>query len=198
MANEIVRLFQGIVYTKGTDMRFFVQIHKVTQDRKVAYCHIVCNIRLHKTENHIVSIKVGGKKLTYGDPLSTPTVDLNTEKIHMDSVLSTPDAKYLIVDVKNFYLKNPTNKNKYCNISIELIPHEVVYKYVLNNNQIDGYRYVGVKKVMYVLCNGAVKWGGSLGVSFVALDWRLRVFGSYGIVDRTSDHLYIRNIPLSV
>ena len=38
---------------------------------------------------------------------------------------------------------------------------------------------------------------GSLGASFVSADWQVRVFWLSGIVDRPSNHLYIRNIPMS-
>ena len=37
----------------------------------------------------------------------------------------------------------------------------------------------------------------SLGALLVTADWKLMVFGSSGIVDRTSDLIYVRNIPLS-
>ena len=33
---------------------------------------------------------------------------------------------------------------------------------------------------------------GSLGTLCVAVDWRVRVFMSYGIVDRPSDHMFIQ------
>ena len=40
-------------------------------------------------------------------------------------------------------------------------------------------------------------WMGSLGALFVSEDWRLRLFWLYGLVDRPSERLYVRNIPLS-
>ena len=77
------------------------------------------------------------------------------DKLHWNSVLSTPDGKYLIVDVKSFYLKNPMNKDKYSKIALKLIPQEIINEYHLINKQIYEYIYVRVKKGM---C-GLVKTG---------------------------------------
>ena len=105
MSNEIWRLFQGIVDIKVTYTCFFIHNHEVHQDRKVTYIRIVCDIRPQKKEIHRVQLTVGGEKLYYYGPFSTPTSDLTMVKLHRNSVLSTPDGKYLILDVKNFYLK---------------------------------------------------------------------------------------------
>ena len=65
---------------------------------------------------------MGGDKISYEGPLSTPTADLTTDKLHWNSVLSTPDGKYLIVDVKNFYLYKPINKAEYLKIALKIPP----------------------------------------------------------------------------
>ena len=63
-------------------------------------------------EMHIVRLTVGGDKRTFDGPVSTPTSDLMTSKLHWNSIISNPDAKYLVVDVKNFYLNNPISKRE--------------------------------------------------------------------------------------
>ena len=110
MTNEIGRLFQVIVYIEGKDTYFFIHSHKVSQDIKVAYSRIVCNIRHQKKEIHRLRLAVGDDKLTYGGPVSTSTAYLTMAKLHCNSVLSTPNVKYLILDVKNFYLNNLMKK----------------------------------------------------------------------------------------
>ena len=47
-----------------------------------------------------------------------------------------------------------------------------------------------------ITCNGAVE--GFPGGLFVFADWRVRVLWSSGLVDRPSNRLHIRTIPLSV
>ena len=113
MANAFGNLYQGITDIKGTDTCFLIHRHEFPQDSKVAYILILCDIRPQKKETHRVRLTVGGNKLTYYGPVSIPTADLTTDKIHCNSILSTADGKYLIVDVNNFYLNNPTRKKKY-------------------------------------------------------------------------------------
>ena len=38
---------------------------------------------------------------------------------------------------------------------------------------------------------------GSLVASLVPVGWQVRVFGISGLIDRPSDHMYVRTIPLS-
>ena len=104
-ANERGRLFQGIRDIKGTNTCFFIQSNKVPQESKVTYSHIICDIRPQKTETHRVRLTVGGDKISYKVPVSTPTADLRTSKLHWRIIVSTPDGKYLIFNVKNFYLR---------------------------------------------------------------------------------------------
>ena len=84
-------------------------IHGFPLDRKVNYCRTICDIRPQKKETHRVCITVGGNKLAYDGTVSTPTAYFTTEKLHLNSFISTPDAKYLIVGVKNFYLNSQIN-----------------------------------------------------------------------------------------
>ena len=93
MANYIRCLFQGIKDTKVTDTCFFIHRHKFTQERKVAYSRILCDIRPQKKETHRVQLTVGGHKLTYDGPVSTPAAYLTRGKLHCNSVLSNLDIK---------------------------------------------------------------------------------------------------------
>ena len=56
---------------------------------------------------------------------------------------------------------------------------------------------VNVFHEYYAPCNGAMKSGGTWGGSFIEADWRMRVFGSSGLVYRPPDRLYVRTILLS-
>ena len=76
-------------------------------------------------------LTVGVDKISYEVPVSTPTYDFTTAKLRWNSVLSTPDGKYLIVDVKNFYLNNPMNKAEYIKIALKIPPQEIIETYDL-------------------------------------------------------------------
>ena len=45
----------------------------------------------------------GGDKLDYPGPTATDTTSLITFKVHINSVVSIPDARYLTADISNFY-----------------------------------------------------------------------------------------------
>ena len=150
-ANKIGKLFQGIRYIEGNNTYFFIHKHEVPQDSKVTYSQIVCDIRTQKTETHRLQLTVGGNKISYEVPVSTPTVDLTMTKLHWNSVLSTLDSKYLIVDVKNFYLNTPTKKAVYLKIALNKPPQDITNKHDLLNKQCDGYIYVRIEKGMYGL-----------------------------------------------
>ena len=64
--------------------------------------------------------------------------------MHWNIVISTPGSKYLVVDVKNFYLKNIMANHEYYNISISLIPQEFIDEYNLMEKKINGFIYVKV------------------------------------------------------
>ena len=94
---------------------------------------------------------MGGDKLKFDGPVSTLTSNLITSKIHWNSVISTPSAKYLVVGIKNFYLNNPISNHEYYNIVIILIPQDVIDKYNLMDKQINVFLYVRLEKGMYGL-----------------------------------------------
>ena len=88
---------------------------------------------------------MGGDKIIFYGPVSTPTSYLTTSKLHWNSIILTPGAKYLVVDAKNFYLKNLMSKNEYYKTALSLISQEVINKYNLMDNQINIFLYVGVE-----------------------------------------------------
>ena len=48
---------------------------------------------------------VGDNLLDYADDTSSPTVALTISKILFNSIVSTQNAKFLGLDIKNFYLQ---------------------------------------------------------------------------------------------
>ena len=42
-----------------------------------------------------------------------------------NSVISTPDAKYMTADIKSFYLETPLDRKEYMKMHISIIPDEI-------------------------------------------------------------------------
>jgi hypothetical protein len=56
---------------------------------------------------------VGGNLIDYPGDVSTKTADLTTAKILFNRILSTPKAKFMGIDLKNFYLNTPLDCYEY-------------------------------------------------------------------------------------
>ena len=86
-------------------------------------------------------------KLIFDGPVSNPISDLTTSKLRWNSVIFTPGSKYLVIDVKNFYLNNAMEKHEDYMINFSLIPKDIIDKYYPIYNKINGFLCVRVEKV---------------------------------------------------
>jgi hypothetical protein len=101
-ANEINRL-----YTTNTIR--FIRRSDIPKGRKVTYGSFVVDIKDHKEEKERTILTVGGNQIEYPGDKSTRTAGLTTAKILINSVISTPSAKFLVIDINNFYLNTPSD-----------------------------------------------------------------------------------------
>ena len=150
-ANEIGRLAQGIRDIKGTDTIKFIRKSQVPAGRTVTYGRIVCKLRPMKKEVERTRLTVGGNLIEYPDNLRTETADLQTIKILINSVISTPGARFMALDVKNFYLNTPMSRYEYMRLPLKIIPEEIVEHYNLKAIAVDGWVYMEIQKGMYGL-----------------------------------------------
>ena len=68
---------------------------------------MVCDYRPQKDEPNRLRLTVGGNMVHYPFDVSTPTAALETVKLLWNSVVSTPGARFVTMDVRNFYLMTP-------------------------------------------------------------------------------------------
>jgi hypothetical protein len=86
----------------GTNTIVFIKKNKVPQDRAkdVTYDLITCLIRPVKIEeNNQTRLVAGGDRVHYPGDSGTPTANLLTVKLLINSTISTPNAKYIIMDI---------------------------------------------------------------------------------------------------
>ena len=117
----------------GTGTMWPIKRENIPTDRKATYVKFVCNIRPQKAEKHRTRLTVGGNLVDYLGDVSTPTADMLTAKILINSVISTPGAKWLGIDLKDFYLNTPMDRYEYITIPYRLIPQEIIQQYNLQN-----------------------------------------------------------------
>ncbi len=76
---------------------------------------------------------MGGNLVNYPGDCGTPTVDLLTVKLMLNSIISTPNAKFMTIDLKDFYLLTPMNRYEYFRMKIDLFPQDVIDEYGLKS-----------------------------------------------------------------
>ena len=83
---------------------------------------------------------------------STETVGLETAKMVFNSVVSTPEARFMTINISNLYLNTPLQEYQYMRFNINMIPQEVIDHYGLQNKPTnDGWVYCDICKAIYGL-----------------------------------------------
>ncbi len=76
----------------------------LTAGKKFTYAYPVVDHRPQKEDSDRIEITAGGNLIQCELELSVRTADINTAKLHWNSVMSTEDARKMCLNIKNFYL----------------------------------------------------------------------------------------------
>ncbi len=109
-ANKFGRLAQGVGNCiKGTNTIKCIHKREVPKSRlkDVTYGQFVCTKRLEKTEPNQTRFTVGGDQINYPGEVAKPTAGLLVAKILFNSSISMPGARFMMMDISNFYLNLP-------------------------------------------------------------------------------------------
>ena len=80
----------------------------------MTYGLITCLIQPEKIdEPNRTRLVAGGDRVLYPGYASTPTANLLIVKILINSIISTAGAKFMTMDIKDFYLNTPMARYKY-------------------------------------------------------------------------------------
>jgi hypothetical protein len=139
----------------GTDTIFFIPRHRVPKERAtdITYGLITCLVRPEKTkELNRTWLVAGGDRVHYPFNAGTPTANLLTVKLLINSVISTPGTGFFTMDIKNFYLCTLMLRYKYMRLKLSDMPEDVIKHYkLLNIATPDGYVYCKIQQGMYSL-----------------------------------------------
>lgn len=130
---------------------FFIPFSAVPEDRQATYLRVVSAFRPEKANPRRVRWTVGGDKVDYPFDVSTKTADLTTAKLIFNSVLSTPNAKFMATDLKDFYLGTPMTRFEYMRIPLFMLPDAIIEQYDLLPLVHNGYVLVEIRRGMYGL-----------------------------------------------
>ena len=98
------------------------EILLIPADHTITYARVVVNFCQQRLDLHWIRITAGGNLINYPGELTTKTADLTTSKLMWNSVLSTKSAKFMCLDIKNFYLTAPLNCFEYMKVPLSLFP----------------------------------------------------------------------------
>jgi hypothetical protein len=157
---ELGCLAQGIPgVSKGTDTIIFIQRKDILNDRKpnVMYLWVCVNYCLENEDPNHTQVTVGGNLIHYPGNCGTPTVNMVTVKLHLNSIISTKKACYCTIDLKNFYINMPMDQPEFMHMKLSNLPPNFVKIYNLtnlaNNN---GATFLKVQKGMYSLLQAGI------------------------------------------
>ena len=139
---------------KGTNSIFVMthdEIKLIPKDRTVTYARVVVDFRPQKADPYRIRITAGGNLINYPGELSTRTADLTTSKLMWNSVLSTVGAKYMCLDIKNFYLTAPLDRYEYMKMPIGLFPSWIIEQYNLMEHVLNGFVYLEMRRAVWGL-----------------------------------------------
>jgi len=123
----------------------------VPPGRKVTYGRIVVNYHPLKNEPNWTRLTVGGDRIDYPGVVRTDTTDIITAKLLLNSVVSAPQARCCILDIKDFYLNNTLPQCEFMRKELKKTP-EIIPQYNLRAIATsDGYIYMQIGLGMYGL-----------------------------------------------
>ena len=134
---------------KGTNTLFFIGKEDIPTAswRDVMYGHIVVSYRSEEQDANRVRLTIGGNRVNYPGDYGTPTTNMLTIKLLLNSVISTPGEKFMTIDIKDFYLNTLMMRYKYMRLKLEDLPEDVIKEYKLRDKVTkDGYVYLKTVK----------------------------------------------------
>jgi len=126
----------------------------VPQDRLkcITYIKLVVADRPFKEETKRVRATAGGDRINYPDDVSSKTVELPTSKLLFNSVVSTPSARFLTADIKDFFLStSKMERAEFARVPLSTFPQCIIDQYNLASLARKGFVYIQIDGGMYGL-----------------------------------------------
>jgi hypothetical protein len=121
-ANKFGRVANGVggCIKNPTNTIQFVHQHEVPKERMkdITYGQFVCTVRPKKAEPNCTRFTVGGDRINYPGKVATPTADMLAAKMLFNSVISTRGARFMTMDISNFYLMTPLHRPEFIRMKL--------------------------------------------------------------------------------
>ena len=104
LLGQILQEMPGQVQVTNTIFFIDKSDFPTTPWRDVIYGRFVVNYRSEKSDLYQMRLIVGGDQVYYPGNCRTPTINIFTVKLLLNSVVSNTDAKFMTIDITYFYL----------------------------------------------------------------------------------------------
>jgi hypothetical protein len=120
--------------------------------KDVTYSSFNCNFKPNKEEKERTRLMAGGDRINYPGNCGTPTADMILFNTLVNSILSSPNANFIMMDIKELLLQTPMKRSEFMQLKTTDIPDEIIQKYKLMSLVTqDGYIYCEITQGMYGL-----------------------------------------------
>ena len=124
----------------------------VDRFKDVTYGEFECSVRSQRVDDsYCTRLVLGGNKIHCEFDVGTPTANMFLVKILLNSVISTPGAKFMTIDISDFYLNTPLTRWEYVKLNLRDIPNKIISEYKLKQKEVNGFVYGKARKGMYGL-----------------------------------------------
>ena len=95
----------------------------------MAHSRIVYNVCPQKEKVTRTRLIFGGQNLDVPLDCGTPIASMMSVRLLLNSVIYTPKAEFMIIDMKDFYLNTPMNCPEYLRMKLSHFPEDAIEYY---------------------------------------------------------------------
>jgi hypothetical protein len=140
---------------KGTNTMFVMTHDKIKQavaaGNFFTYMNPVVDYRPQKEDPYSIGITAGGDMINYESNVSVRMADLDTAKIHWNSVVSPPQARYMCLNIKNFYLTAALEYFEYSRMPLFSFPAWIIEQYDMEKHALNRYIHLEMRQAAWGL-----------------------------------------------
>ena len=117
-----------------------------------------CTIHPNKVETYRTRLVVGGDRVQYDGPVTSPTAEQPLAKLLINSTLSTKNVKFGSIDIKDMFLMtvfSSKSEYSYMKLNANYIPETIINNYNLRLIIHNGFVYCEITGGMYGLPHAA-------------------------------------------
>lgn len=136
MSKEMARLTQGRSQNDVPYHNVMTWMHpnQLPKGLKATYMRVCANFWPQKSDPYPIRCTMGGNLVTpKGPPTHFPTADLTLFKLFINSVISTPNAKFMDLDLKDFYICHDKEDYDFMLVPYSLFPQDIIDQYYIKS-----------------------------------------------------------------